>query len=159
MNIIIRKTTVTDTDAIFALTNKMADRGLMLRRSKYKIVTMLNDFLVAEDADTGDVVGCGALTLLWTDLAEVNALAISDGYQRKGIGTKIVTELLGEAHRLRVPDVITLTYKPDFFARLGFELSDKNSFPRKLWRECLECPKLEQCDEIVLHKAMIGSGR
>jgi amino-acid N-acetyltransferase len=154
MNIIIRKTTVVDTDAIFAITNKMADRGLMLHRSKYKIVTMLNDFLVAEDRDTGNVVGCGALTLLWTDLAEINALAIEDEYQKCGIGTKIAGELLEEAKRLKVPDVITLTYKPDFFVRLGFVLSDKNSFPRKLWRECLECPKLEQCDETVLHKAM-----
>jgi amino-acid N-acetyltransferase len=158
MNIIIRRTTVADTDAIFAITNKMADRGLMLHRSKYKIVTMLNDFLVAEDLDTGNVVGSGALTLLWTDLAEINALAIEDEYQKRGIGTKIAGELLEEAKRLKVPDVITLTYKPDFFMRLGFVLSDKNSFPRKLWRECLECPKLEQCDETVLHKSMRQAG-
>jgi amino-acid N-acetyltransferase len=154
MKITIRKPTVEDTDAIFNLTNKMADRGLMLHRSKYKIVMMLNNFLVAEDEETGKVIGCGAFSLLWTDLGEVIALAIDDEYQGKGIGTSIVNELLDEAERLRVPDVITLTYKPDFFKRLGFELSDKNSFPRKLWRECLECPKLEQCDEIVLHKDM-----
>ena len=154
MEIIIRKPTVEDTDNIFTITNKMADRGLMLHRSKYKIVSMLNSFLVAEDRHTGKVVGSGAFSLLWTDLGEINALAIDDEYQRKGIGTRIVRALLDEARRLKVPEVITLTYKPDFFIRLGFELSDKNSFPRKLWRECIECPKLEQCDEIVLHMSM-----
>jgi amino-acid N-acetyltransferase len=154
MKITIRKTTVDDADAIVALTNKMADRGMMLHRSKYKVVLMLNNFLVAEDVDTGKVIGCGAFSLLWTDLGEIMALAIDDGYQRQGIGTNIVKALLDEARRLRVPDVITLTYKPDFFRKLDFVLSDKNSFPRKLWRECLECPKLENCDEIVLHMAM-----
>jgi amino-acid N-acetyltransferase len=155
MDIVIRKPTVKDVDSIFAITNKMAERGLMLHRSKYKIVGMLASFLVAEDRESGRVVGSGAFSLLWTDLGEIFALAIDDGYQRKGIGSMIVRALLEEAERFRVPEVITLTYQPEFFKKQGFELSDKGSFPRKLWRECLECPKLEQCDETVLHKMMV----
>jgi amino-acid N-acetyltransferase len=147
----IRKPTIQDVDAIFNLTNRMADRGLMLHRSKYKIVSMLQNFLVAEDDATGKVIGCGALSLLWTDLSEVMALAIEEEYQGRGVGKKLVHELLAIAAQLKVPEVITLTYKPEFFKKLGFTLADKNKFPRKVWGECLECPKLEHCDETALH--------
>ena len=151
MNITIRKATAADVDSIFRLTNKMASRGLMLNRSKYKIVTMLQSFLVAVDAEKEAVIGCGAFGLLWTDLGEVMALAIDDDYQGKGVGKQLVNALLDEARKLMIPEVITLTYKPDFFSKLGFSVADKDKFPRKIWRECLECPKLEQCDEIMLH--------
>jgi amino-acid N-acetyltransferase len=157
--IIIRKPTIQDVDTIFNLTNRMADKGLMLHRSKYKIVTMLQNFLVAEDDTTGKVIGCGALTLLWTDLCEVMALAIEEEYQGKGVGKKLVNELLDIAARLRVPEVITLTYKPEFFQKLGFTLANKSKFPRKVWGECLECPKLEQCDETALHIIMDKKGK
>ncbi|MBN2536135.1 MAG: N-acetyltransferase [Spirochaetales bacterium] len=149
--IIIRKPTVNDVDTIFTLTNRMAQKGLMLSRSKYRITTMLQNFVVAEDDQTNKVIGCGAFSLLWTDLGEVMALAIEEEYQKQGVGSRIVNTLLEEARKLQVPQVITLTYKPEFFKRLGFQITDKDRFPRKLWRECLECPKLETCDEILLH--------
>ena len=68
-DIMIRESTIKDIDSIFTLTNSMASKGLMLMRSKYKIINMLQNFLVAETAD-GRVVGCGAFTLLWDDLGE-----------------------------------------------------------------------------------------
>ena len=146
----IRKPTVKDVEAIFKLNNDMADRGLMLHRSKYKIIEMLGNFLVAEN-DDGKIVGCGAFSLLWTDLGEINALAVDRAYQGKGIGTALVRALLEKGRELKVPEVITLTYRKEFFERLGFKETDKNKFPKKIWRECLECPKLENCDEIALH--------
>ncbi len=149
-NITIRKPTVRDIDPIFKLTNRMADRGLMLHRSKLKIVEMINDFLVAVNERDG-VVGCGAFSLLWTDLGEVKALAVEDEYQGRGIGRSLVLALLEKGRELRVPEVITLTYQVDFFKRLGFVETDKEKFPKKIWRECLECPKLENCDEVALH--------
>jgi amino-acid N-acetyltransferase len=148
----IRKATADDVDGIFNLANKYAARGLMLSRSKYKIISMLQCFIVAEDDTTSTLVGCGALSLLWTDLAEIMTLAVEESYRRQGIGSKIVNALMDEAIQLKVPETLILTYQVDFFKKMGFELSDKNLFPRKLWRECLECPKLEQCDETVMHR-------
>ncbi|MBN1697072.1 MAG: N-acetyltransferase [Spirochaetales bacterium] len=150
----IRKPTVGDVETIFNLTSRMAGKGLMLHRSKYKIITMLQNFLVAEDEETGKVIGCGAFILLWTDLGEVVALAIEEEYQGKGVGKRIVKELLSNARRMQVPEVITLTYKPGFFKKIGFSPADKDRYPRKIWGECLECPKLEQCDETMLHIMM-----
>ncbi len=149
-DIIIRESTVKDIDVIFKLTNSMAAKGLMLMRSKYKIINMLQNFLVAETAD-GRVVGCGAFSLLWDDLGEIMALAVDEEYHGMGIGRALVENLIKKGKKLLVPEIIVLTYQVDFFTKMGFSLTDKDKFPRKLWRECLECPKLECCDETAMN--------
>jgi amino-acid N-acetyltransferase len=146
----IRQATVRDINRIFELTNSMAAKGLMLPRSKYKVITLLQNFLVAADRDD-NVVGCGAFTLLWSDLGEIMALAVDPEWQKKGVGRKLVLDLIERGRFFKVPEIIVLTYQVDFFKKLGFILTDKEKFPRKVWRECLECPKLEKCDETAMH--------
>jgi amino-acid N-acetyltransferase len=128
----------------------MAERGYMLPRTKYKIITMLTSFQIAENNE-GKVVGCGAFSMLWTDMGEIMALAVDDAYWGKGVGKQLVESLIQEGRRMKVNEVFTLTYQVDFFSKLGFSTTDKDRFPRKLWRECLECPKLENCDETAMH--------
>ena len=151
-----RPATVPDVDRIFKLVSAMAQSGLMLRRSKYKIITMLTNFVVAE-SETGELAACGALLPLWTDSAEIVSLAVDQRFQGTGIGKGLVHELLDRARRLGFREVITLTYAVDFFSRLGFTAQPKDRFPRKLWRECLECPQLEDCDETALSLQLAGS--
>jgi amino-acid N-acetyltransferase len=146
----IKRATADDVDSIYNLTASMAGQGLMLPRSKYKIVTSLTSFFVAVDNESGKVLATGSLAPLWTDLCEVCALAVHPVWQGKGLGTTLVRRLIEEARYLKMPKVITLTYQVDFFKKLGFKVVDKNEFPRKLWRECLECPKLESCDETAM---------
>lgn len=145
----VRPATVHDVNAVFHLTNDHAQAGLMLPRSKYKIITMLNNFSVVETAGK-EVVACAALTPLWTDMAEIMALAVADEYQGKGIGTMLCRSLIERAKELGFPRIIALTYQVGFFKKIGFQVTDKDQFPRKMWRECLECPKLEQCDETAM---------
>jgi amino-acid N-acetyltransferase len=154
-NIIYRSATVPDVDRIFKLISSMAQSGLMLRRSKYKIITMLTNFVVAESG-TGDLAACGALLPLWTDSAEIVSLAVDQLFQKAGIGKGLVLELLERARRLGFQEVITLTYAVDFFSKLGFAVQPKDKFPRKLWRECLECPQLEDCDETAMSFQLNG---
>ena len=149
-NYSIRRANADDVDSIYNLTSSNAAQGLMLPRSKYKIVTSLTSFFVAEETGTGKILATGSLAPLWTDLCEVCALAVHPVWQGKGVGAALVNQLIDEARRLKIPKVITLTYQVKFFEKLGFTVADKNEFPRKLWRECLECPKLEACDETAL---------
>ena len=144
-----RSANVPDVDRIFKLVSAMAQSGLMLRRSKYKIITMLTNFIVAESG-TGELAACGALLPLWTDSAEIVSLAVDPRFQGSGIGKTLVQELLERARRLGFEEVITLTYAVEFFSKLGFSIQPKDKFPRKLWRECLECPQLEDCDETAM---------
>lgn len=146
----IRRANTEDVDSIYNLTASMASQGLMLPRSKYKIVTSLASFFVAVEKESGKVIACGSLAPLWTDLCEICALAVHPVWQGRGIGKLLVEDLLKEARRIKVNQIITLTYQVKFFKKQGFEVRDKDDFPRKLWRECLECPKLEHCDETAM---------
>ena len=147
---VIRRANAADVDSIYNLTSSMAAQGLMLTRSKYKIVTTLTSYFVIEEKESGKIVATGSLMPLWTDLCEICALAVHPVWQRKGLGAMLVNRLIEEAKILKIPEVITLTYQVEFFDHLGFKVVDKNEYPRKLWRECLECPKLECCDETAM---------
>jgi amino-acid N-acetyltransferase len=145
----IRHPTVAHAEGIFQLINRLAAKGQMLPRSKYQIVTSLMNFLVALDG--GEVVGCGAFIPLWTDLGEIRSTAVDEARQGQGIGRLLVQGLIEDGRRLAIPEIFVLTYQVGFWAKLGFVVTDKDRFPRKVWRECLECPKLEMCDETAMH--------
>ena len=147
--ITIRRATATDVEKIHQLITAHSTKGLMLPRSRYKVFSRLQGFVVAED-EQQEIVGCGALVILWGDLAEIQSLAVASHKIGQGYGKKIVETLIEHASALEIPKVLTLTYQVDFFARLGFMIIDKDSIPRKMWGECLECPKLEYCDETAM---------
>lgn len=149
VNITIRRAKATDVETIQQLIASHSDRGLMLPRSRFKIFSRLQGFVVAE-AEQQQIVGCGALVILWGDLAEIQSLAVASHKLGQGYGKKIVEELIDHARALEIPNVLTLTYQVDFFAKLGFTVTDKDAVPRKTWGECLECPKLECCDETAM---------
>jgi amino-acid N-acetyltransferase len=141
----IRKATVDDVEMITKLVDHYAKKGLLLPKSAFKVYSKLQSFLIAEEG--GSVVGCASLVVLWKDLAEICSLAVEPDLVRKGVGKKLVEHCIEKAKNLKVPQVIALTYQDDFFQNMGFRQVDKDTFPRKLMWECLECPKLEQCDE------------
>ncbi len=143
----IRKASVDDVDAILKLVNYYAEKELLLRKSAFKVYTKLQNFYIAETEKK--VVGCVSLVVLWEDLAEICSLAVDEEYLRKGIGKKLVNKCIEQAKLLKVTKIIALTYKDKFFEKIGFHFVDKNIFPRKLMWECLECPKLDECDELA----------
>jgi amino-acid N-acetyltransferase len=81
----------------------------------------LQEFRIAE-SDDGEVIGCGALHVMWEDLAEVRTLAAADAWRGKGVGHALVERLLDEARALGVSRVFCLTFEVDFFKKHGSEL-------------------------------------
>ena len=73
---------------------------------------------------SGAVVGCGALHVMWEDLAEVRTLAVHRAHRGRGLGRALLEKLLETATELGVARVFCLTFEVDFFARLGFEVID-----------------------------------
>ena len=142
-----RKATFDDVEAIFALVNDYAGDGVMLARSRNTLYETLRDMIVAED-ETGTIVGVGGLHLLWDRLAEVRTMAVSPQLTRRGIGGEIVRRLMAEGRTLGVKKFFTLTYKPGFFQTLGFHTVTKDALPQKVWKDCIDCPKFPNCDEI-----------
>jgi len=148
--LIYRKARFDDIEFIYGLVHIYAAQGEMLPRSRNTLYENLRDMVVAE-ADDG-VIGVGALHIMWDRLAEVRMMAISPDHTRKGVGAEIVSRLLAEGDALGIEKVFTLTYKPDFFRKLGFIRISREELPQKVWKECIDCPKYPNCDEIAMIK-------
>ncbi len=147
-----RKPTFKDVEAIHKLVNHYAEKGLMLPRARNVLYETLRDMVIAEEG--GQVVGVGALHLVWDELAEIRALAVAPEAIRKGVGSVIVARLTEEAKELGVKTLFALTYQPEFFAKQGFTEAGKDKLPQKVWKECINCPKFPDCDEIAMIKLL-----
>ena len=149
----IRKAKICDVEAIHFLINKYAGEGLMLAKSRMALYENLRDFIVAEQDEI--VLGVGALHIIWEDLAEIRSLAVDRKCCKKGIGKKIINELIKEARELGICEVFTLTYKLEFFEKCGFIKVDKEGLPKKVWKDCINCPKFPNCDENAMINKII----
>ncbi len=145
---LIAKAKIGDVPQIQQLVNNFADKGLMLARPLSEIYENLRDYFVVRK--DGKVVGCVALHINWSDLAEVKALAVEEGYQKEGFGAQLVAACVEEARALDIPIIFCLTFQPEFFEKQKFVRVDKMKLPRKVWSECFHCPKFPDCDEVAL---------
>lgn len=145
----IRKARMSDVKAIHQLIAEYARKGDMLPRSLSDIYENLRDYFVFEE-NGGELVGSAAIHIMWEDLAEVRSLAVREGKMRRGVGTQLVESCISEAIMLGIGRVFALTYKPEFFERLGFHVVDKAELPQKIWSDCLKCSKFPDCDEVAL---------
>lgn len=143
-----RSAKISDVEAINALISSYAERDRMLFRSMADIYENLQCFIVAELE--GQVVGCCALEIIWSDLAEIKSLAVDETNKQKGIGRMLVAAAAEQAAALGVPRVFALTLEPEFFLKSGFEIVEKEALPMKVWSDCARCPKQQNCDEIAV---------
>lgn len=149
---VCRKATMEDAGTLADLIAGYAQKGIMLPRSKEVLQRQIDTFIVAEV--DGEVVGCGSLCKLGTDLVEIRSLGISEGYKGLGIGSKLVDFLIEEARNQHITKVMALTYEVTFFQKNGFKIVDKEIFPEKVWKDCVHCAKQHACDEIAVLKML-----
>lgn len=154
----IRKARMSDVKGIHGLIAEYARKGDMLPRSLADIYENLRDYFVFLGED-GELVGSAAIHIMWEDLAEVRSLAVREGEMRRGVGTQLVESCISEAIVLGIGRVFALTYKPDFFEKLGFHIVDKAELPQKIWADCLKCSKFPDCDEVALVADFSGRRR
>ena len=149
----VRSAKISDAKAINSLINSYAERDRMLFRSMADIYENLQTFIVAELDET--IVGCCALEVIWSDLAEIKSLAVDEAYKGKGIGNRLVTAAVEQAEKLGVPKVFALTLEQVFFEKSGFAIVEKETLPMKVWSDCARCPKQQNCDEIAVIKSVL----
>lgn len=152
VEVLCRTATTDDVETLFQLIKGYAETGVMLPRSREVLAHLIDTFVVAEIGS--EVVGCGSLTKLGDNLVEIRSLGITDGYKSLGIGSKLVDKLLEQAREQGITKVMALTYAVPFFERNGFQVVDKEIFPEKVWRDCVNCPKQNACDEIAVLKEL-----
>ena len=125
----------------------------MLFRPVADIYKNLQTFNIAEL--DGNIIGCCALEVIWSDLAEIKSLAVDEGHKNQGVGRALVTDAVEKSAILGLSKVFALTMDPGFFEKLGFEIIEKDKLPMKVWSDCARCPKQQNCDEVAVIKTVL----
>jgi len=143
-----RNAVLPDVDRIYAIIQPYADEGTLLPRTRAELAENVRDFVVAEE--NGCLIGCGALHLYGLHLAEIRSIAVAPEAKGVGAGRALVEALMGEARRHSVTCVCLFTRTPSFFAHLGFETASRAELPDKIYKDCVYCPRLHDCDETAM---------
>jgi argininosuccinate synthase len=154
----IRAAKPTDIPAILSLIERHVQQGDLLPRSPQSVRETLDNWLIGKD-DEDELVACVSLHRYTPALAEVRSLAVSDKVKGQGYGRTIVKALIAEATARNIPTLFALTRVVPFFRKLGFQTTNKERFPEKVWRDCQACPVYHNCDEtaVFMHLAPIQS--
>jgi argininosuccinate lyase/amino-acid N-acetyltransferase len=149
----VRRAMMEDVPGIAAVMADYVARGVLLPRPVGELYQSLREFHVAVVPGAGgapEIVGCAALRLLWSDLGEVRSLAVRPDQHGKGLGAALVRAVVDDARTLGLPRVIALTREVAFFERSGFVVASRDGLPRKVWVDCVRCPRRHACDEVAV---------
>lgn len=117
----MRPARTTDVRAIKRLVEPLVQQRILLGKELVVFFESLQEFRVAVDDATGEVIGCGALHVIWEDLGEVRTLAVRDDWRGKSVGHALLESLEAEARLLGLQRLFCLTFEVEFFTRHGFE--------------------------------------
>ena len=137
MNYLVRPAGTRDVRSIRALVDANVASGRLLDKATVTLYEDVQEFLVADRVADGQVIGCGALHVMWEDLAEIRTIAVDESCQREGVGQQIVEALLARARELGVRRVFVLTFAVKFFGRLGFEEISGTAASSEVYAELL----------------------
>ena len=115
----VRRARVKDIPAIQQLMAPLVVERILLGKDLAVLYAAVQEFRIAESAD-GAVVGCGALHVMWDDLAEIRTVAVDADWRRRGVGHAIVDRLEADAAELGVNKLFCLTFEVPFFAAHGY---------------------------------------
>ncbi len=148
-----RNAKLPDAFAIEQLIHVHVGDGTLLPRTLSDICENIRDFTVVENE--GEIVGCGALHLYGMHLAEIRSITVTNKAKGKGAGRVLIDALMKEAKRQSVTCVCLFTRIPNFFARLGFRVVEKERLPDKALKDCIRCARRNACDEIAMYQGTL----
>lgn len=136
MSTTVRRAQTGDVRSIRQLVDQYAAKRILLSKEMVTLYEDVQEFWVAEEP-AGSIIGCGALHVMWEDLAEVRTLATHPDWVGRGIGHAVLSTLLDVARDLGISRVFCLTFEVDFFKRCGFEVVEGNVVPPEVYAELL----------------------
>src|SRR5574344_2436485 len=146
-NYIVRQATLADVDSLMDMIEYWAKKGQNLPRKRNDIIRGIQTFAVC--VKDKQVVGCACLYVYDSGLAEIRSLGVSPVVQGQGQGRAIVNYLLKRASKMFIERVFVLTRSPEFFSKVGFQKTVIEALPEKILKDCENCAKREQCDEVA----------
>ncbi len=148
----VRKAGMQDIAPILDLINSYAAKGMMLPRTEFEMSESIRDFSVGLWSDR--LIGCGALHFYSPTTAEIRSLAVDEAWKTHGVGRRLIEFLVEEASAFSLDAVFAFTYVPEFFRKVGFQEVERGALPLKAWKDCLRCPKFQNCDEIAVMRVL-----
>ncbi|WP_052847138.1 amino-acid N-acetyltransferase [Streptomyces avicenniae] len=133
----VRRARTTDVSSIRRLIDGYSRDGILLDKATVTLYEDIQEFWVAERDHDAEVVGCGALHVMWDDLAEVRTLAVDPRLRGHAVGHRVLEKLLGTARWLGVQRIFCLTFEVEFFARHGFKEIADAPVPGDVYSELL----------------------
>ncbi|MFM9376258.1 amino-acid N-acetyltransferase [Gordonia sp. VNK21] len=130
--VVIRRARTSDVPRIKELIDLYAGK-ILLAKNLITLYESLQEFWVADDH--GELLGCGALHVLWSDLGEVRTVAVDPAYAGHGIGHRLVAQLLDVAREMELQRVFVLTFEVEFFSRHGFAEIDGTPVTPEVYEE------------------------
>ena len=118
MSVVVRPAKTSDIKKVRSIVDSFAAQRRLLSKETVTLFEGVQEFTIAEV--DGEVVGCGALHVLWEDLAEVRTVAVVESMHGKGIGHAILESILNKAKEIGVKKVFCLTFETEFFGSHGF---------------------------------------
>ncbi len=113
-----------------------ADERILLAKELVAYYESVQEFVIAEDA-TGQMIGCGALHVMWIDLAEIRTLAVHKAWLGRGVGSALMEVLMDRARGLGLRRLFCLTFEVDFFTRHGFRPIAGTPVDKEVYAELL----------------------
>ncbi len=131
-----------DVRAVRDLVEPYAQERILLAKEWVGYYEAVQEFLVAETTDgsaagPGTVIGCGALHVMWQDLAEIRTLAVHPDWRRHGVGHTLLDALVARARALGLRRLFCLTFEVDFFTAHGFAPIDGTPVTPDVYAELL----------------------
>jgi amino-acid N-acetyltransferase len=137
VEVIVRRARTRDIRAVRRLVDTYAQPGIMLSKATVALYEDVQEFRVAERISDGAIVGCGALHVMWEDLAEIRTVAVDPECRGQKVGHRLVSDLVDAARELGVRRVFCLTFETAFFGSFGFEPIDGTPVTHQVFEELL----------------------
>ena len=132
---LIRRARTSDVKNIREIVDAYSTNGRLLKKETVTLYEQTQEFTVAEK--DGKVIGCGALHVLWEDLAEVRTVAVLEPFRGQGIGHQILEELINRAREVGVRKLFCLTFETKFFGAHGFNEIESSPVEPEVYAELL----------------------
>lgn len=135
----VRRARTSDVPGIQKLVEPLVQARILLGKDLVVLYEAVQEFRVAESPD-GELIGVGALHVMWQDLGEVRTLAVAPEWLHRGVGHAIVNRIESDARELGLTRLFCLTFETGFFTQHGYAEIGEGVVPADVYAELVRSP-------------------
>jgi N-acetylglutamate synthase-like GNAT family acetyltransferase len=150
--IVIRTASARDADALHELIDEHLAEGHLLPRELGEVLVHAHRFVIAVQDD--EVLACAELAPLSHAVAEVRSMVVTREARSRGVGRRIVNELVQRATAAGFEKVCAFTHSPGYFVHLGFSIVPHAWLPEKIVSDCHACSQFRRCGQYAVVRSL-----